>query len=71
MTVTEVELDDSAAPIASYSGIGAVFGLSTCGGDNSFLARAASEGLVSENVYAVQIASSQSVENLGVDMSHI
>jgi len=72
--VNQMISEDWVGPLQHYGRIDTVFGLGFAEPEAtsySFLARAVHLGYLHENVYAMSMASWQSVEELGVDTSHI
>ena len=72
--VNQMISEDWVGPLQHYGRIDTVFGLGFAEPESnsySFLARAVHMGLLHENVYAMSMASWQSVQDLGVDTSHI
>ena len=72
--VNKLVKEDWTGPLQDYGIIDTIFGLGFAAPEAnsfSFLARAVSEGLLNDNVYAMQMASSQSIQKYGIDSSHI
>ena len=73
-SVTDLIEDDWMRALQDYAVVSTVFGLGFAEPESnsySFVARGVHEGLLNENIYALSMASYQSVQKLGIDSSHI